>query len=215
MKIDILCSDPNHPIVSHILTWIAEQPSHQKINLLHSVKLANGGDFLFLVSCSEIISKSSIGKYKHALVLHAGDLPNGRGWSPHIWDLVEGQTHITLSLIEADEKIDCGNIWNKKRVCIPKHFLWHEINAELFEAEIEMIKWAINNSKKVRPTVQDKSLQATYRRKRKASDSEIDVNKTIAEQFDLMRVSDPSRYPAYFAIAGERFKLILERFDAE
>ena len=167
------------------------------------------------MSCSEIVSPCITGKYKHALVLHASDLPHGRGWSPHIWDILEGQTHITLSLIEAAEKIDRGRIWSKKRVNIPKHFLWDEINFTLFRAEIEMIEWAIENINKVRPIPQDKDIRATYRRKREAADHEIDVNKTIAEQFDIMRVSDPSRYPAYFAIAGERFKLILEKVDAE
>ena len=214
MKIDILCSDPQHPIVPDLRTWMDQRLSHQKVNLLRSVNRANGGDFLFLVSCSEIVSPSTAGKYKHALVLHASDLPNGRGWSPHIWDILEGQTHITLSLIEAGEKIDCGRIWSKKRVNIPKHYLWDEINYELFRAEIEMIEWAIENSNKVRPIPQDNNIKATYRRKRKAADHEIEVNKTIAEQFDLLRVSDPSRYPAYFVIAGERFKLILEKVDA-
>ena len=40
------------------------------------------GDILFLISCSERIGDAYRQKYRHVLVLHASDLPKGRGWSP-------------------------------------------------------------------------------------------------------------------------------------
>ena len=33
-----------------------------------------------------IIDEATRNKYQKALVLHAGDLPLDRGWSPHIWN---------------------------------------------------------------------------------------------------------------------------------
>jgi len=58
----------------------------------------------------------------HTLVLHASALPKGRGWSPHIWGIVQRDDYITLSLIEAEEEIDTGRIWKQKRINIPKYF---------------------------------------------------------------------------------------------
>ena len=66
-----------------------------------------------MISCSEKISKRVIAQFEHVLVLHASDLPKGRGWSPHIWEILNRSDHITLSLIEAAEQIDEGDIWKK------------------------------------------------------------------------------------------------------
>ena len=40
---------------------------------------------------------------------------------------------------------------------------------------------------------------------------EIDPDKTIAEQFDLMRVCDPDRYPAYFNYLGYKYVIRIEK----
>ena len=75
------------------------------------------------------------------------------------------------------------------------------------------MNWAVDRSETVAPLEQDKNIQPTYWPKRTAQDSCLDINKTLAEQFDLLRVCDPQRYPAFFEINGHKYKLILERFD--
>jgi methionyl-tRNA formyltransferase len=52
-------------------------------------------------------------KYDSSLVLHASDLPAGRGWSPHIWAITNGAESVTLSLLEAEDQVDSGRIWKK------------------------------------------------------------------------------------------------------
>ena len=157
---------------------------------IHRIELArkkselSGGDILFLVSCSEIVSAKDRAFYRATLVLHASDLPLGRGWSPHIWQILEGAEEIVLSLIEAEDKVDSGRIWKKMRFPVPKHALWNEINARLFEAEIELIDYAVRAFEKVMPALQDSSVEPTYYPRRTPSDSEIDPMQSIASQFD-------------------------------
>ena len=43
-------------------------------------------------------------------MIHASDLPKGRGWSPHIWGLINEAQQITISLLEAVDKVDSGDI---------------------------------------------------------------------------------------------------------
>ena len=50
----------------------------------------------------------------YTLVLHASDLPDGRGWSPHVWDVISGKSSLTLSLINAEDSVDTGHIWKKR-----------------------------------------------------------------------------------------------------
>ena len=211
MRISILCNNLAHPVVPYLRDWIRVNRDNHEIELIESIRDASWGDILFLVSCSEKVLEADRARYCKTLILHASDLPNGRGWSPHVWDIIEGADHITLSLLEAEDVIDSGNIWKKLRLKIPKHALWSEINQILFNAEIELIDFALRNFASIIPKIQDLSTASSYRRRRTYEDSRVDPNRTIAEQFDLLRVCDPVRFPAFFDYLGHRYTLKLEK----
>lgn len=213
MKITLLCSDERHPVNEHLYKWIDAQQGVHQVDLVRKKKELPGGDILFLVSCAEIIRIADRSLYRATLVLHASDLPHGRGWSPHIWQLTEGADEITLSLVEAEDKVDSGRIWNKIKMPIPKHALWNEINWILFAAEIELIDFAVRNFETISPVPQDPSVEPSYYPRRSPEDSLIDPSKTIASQFDKIRVCDPHRFPAFFEMHGRRYRLILEGID--
>lgn len=213
MKLSLLCTDTGHPIISYLRAWVNLNAQVHEIELIESIRDASGGDILFLISCSEKVLKADRDKYRKTLVLHASDLPVGRGWSPHIWDLVEGSAQITLSLLEAEDVIDSGKIWQKRNIQVPKHALWDEINHILFNAEIELIDFAVSEFDTIQPHEQDTSITPTYRRKRTPDDSRIDPEKPIAEQFDLLRVCDPARFPAFFDHHGCRYIVKLEKIN--
>lgn len=181
------------------------------VDLLQKKNELTGGDILFMISCSEIITVNDREKYSASLVLHASDLPKGRGWSPHIWEIANGAEFITLSLLEAEDKLDSGKIWKKIRVPISRSALWDEINHTIFEAEINLINFAIEEFDIVSPLSQDQIDDVSYYAKRTPLHSRIDVNKTLAEQFDLIRVCDPKRYPAFFEYLGTKYILKLEK----
>ena len=67
---------------------------------------------------------------------HASDLPKGRGWSPHIWQVLEGKQEIRVSLLEAEDAVDSGAIWHQNKLVIPQSALWDEVNEALFDAEL-------------------------------------------------------------------------------
>ena len=211
MRITLLCSDTQHPVNSYIQRWAQAQTGLHDVDIVQKKSQLNGGDILFLISCSEIINASDRAQYKTCLVLHASDLPKGRGWSPHIWALMQGAETITLSMLEAEDKVDSGRIWRKTHISVPKHALWDEINHLLFTAEVEMIDYVAHNKVLVAPQPQADTEQATYFPKRSPQDSQIDPRKSISEQFDLIRVCDPNRFPAFFEHLGNRYILKLEK----
>ncbi len=213
MRISFLCSDEQHPVNNHLMTWIASHKDTHQVELVRQKNQLTGGDILFLISCAEIISAADRKCYKATLVLHASDLPRGRGWSPHIWELIEGKSEITLCLIEAEDKVDSGRIWKQLKFVVPKHALWDEINMCLFEKEIELIEFALREFKQVRPTLQDSSIKSTYYPRRSPADSQIDPLQSICSQFDEIRVCDPIRCPAFFELHGKKYKLTLEKID--
>ncbi len=72
-----------------------------------------------------------------------------------------------------------------------------------------MCKEFINNYEKYKiPTPQNK--EESFYPKRTPKDSELDINKTIKEQFNLLRIVNNDEYPAYFEIDGHRYILKIE-----
>ncbi len=213
MKITLLCSDPLHPVNEYLFRWVAQNQQKYDISFVRSSKELPGGQILFLISCPEILSKSKREAYAFTLVLHASDLPYGRGWSPHIWQIINGADQITVSLLEAEDNVDSGRIWHQIKFPVPKDALWNEINALLFSAEIRLIDFAVKEFNVISPLQQNQSIEPTYFPRRKPIDSKIDPQLSIASQFNHIRVCDPLRFPAYFELYGYKYKLVLEKIN--
>lgn len=215
MKITLLCSDEAHPVNAYLMEWIHKNRGRHQISLVRRKSTMPPGDILFLVSCSEIIQAVDRMAFKACLVLHASDLPRGRGWSPHVWEIINGADQITVSLLEAEDRVDSGRIWKKITFPVPKHALWDEIDERLFTAEIELIDFAIEAYERIEPHPQtEDNFPVSYRR-RTPEDSRLDPNLSIADQFNQIRICDPRRFPAFFELHGQRYKLILEKMDGQ
>jgi len=210
MKITVLTTSEDHPINSYINKWAKELGKDKLIEIIHNKVELIGGDILFLISCTEVVPNIYRDKFKKTLVVHASDLPNGRGWSPHVWEIINGATEITLSLFEAEDKVDSGDIWKKIKIHIPKTALYDEINKLIFNAEVELMSFAVSNFSSIK-TIKQNDVGSSYWPKRSPKDSEIDINKSLLEQFDLIRVCDPNRFPAFFYKDGKKFNLIVKR----
>lgn len=213
MKIAILCTDPGHPVMEPLRQWQAEMTRRGHVVALHADKHAlTGGDILFLVSCSQLIKPAERAAFRAVLVLHASDLPRGRGWSPHVWAVVGGARTITLCLLEARDPVDSGDIWLRTEFVLEGHELLPEINAKLFAHELALMSQAVEQFDSIRPVPQS-GEPGPYLRKRTPADSELDPHRTIAEQFDLLRVVDNTRYPAYIHFRGHKYLLKIEKTD--
>lgn len=212
MNITILCSSSEHPVNEYLKKWAERNSSTHFIDIVNSVKeLNHKGDILFLISCSDVITEEVRNLYKTTLVIHASDLPKGRGWSPHVWGIIEGASEITVSLLEVANKVDSGDVWQKIRVPILKTDVYDEINSKLFKTEMELMSFAINHYDTIKPAKQNDAIGATYYEKRTPKHSELDIKKSIEDNFNLLRVCDPARFPAFFYFEGVKYKVYLEK----
>jgi len=210
-SITLLCSDVNHPIFPYLKAWKDKNSKKYQINLLNTVdEIQEEGEILFLISCSQIVTDKTKSLFQHTLVLHASDLPTGRGWSPHVWDVISGKDNLTLSLLDAKEPVDTGDIWRKVTIPLNGTELFNDINDVLFKAELSLIEWACVNYKSSNATPQS-AEKSTYYRKRTPQDSELELDKTLESQFNLLRVCDPDRFPAFFYKNGQRYNVRIEK----
>jgi methionyl-tRNA formyltransferase len=211
MRISVLCSDSAHPIHLQLMRWCEAQRPLHTVELVHGKAQLSGGDLLFLISCNEVIDAAVRGRYHASLVIHASDLPKGRGWSPLVWQLLEGRNDIVVTLLEAVDKVDGGAIWHQEKLHFAGHELVDEINAALFGAELALMNFAVANVKTIQPRPQEG--KPSYYRRRTPEDSRLDPHRSLADQFNLLRVADAARYPAFFDYLGQRYEIILRKAE--
>jgi methionyl-tRNA formyltransferase len=209
LRVDVLCTDPQQGVNAWLERWAGEVAPRARVNIQRDQRDLGSGDFLFLVSCQQIIRAATRSRYRHTLVLHASALPQGRGMSPQVWQVLEGRDGFTVTLLEAHDDLDCGRIWQQREVEIPATALYDEINARLFDAEIELMTWALTHCDHFHPRPQVGT--PTWYRRRTPDDSRIDPELPLADQFDLLRVADPQRYPAFFDHRGQRYRIRIDK----
>ena len=212
MKIDILCDSKNHPILPFLEDWVNKINNQNQKNakLFFNRNDLKGGDFLFLISCNQIINSEIRNLYINTLVIHESNLPQGRGWSPLIWQILEGKNNIVISLFKAEDKIDSGDIYKKEILKLDGTEIYDEINTKLFKIKLDLMLWAINNINNLKPIQQD-NTKASYYNKRTPANSELNINNSIKSQINLLRVCDPNRYPAFFFYKGKKYILQINK----
>lgn len=101
-------------------------------------------------------------------------------------------------MFNANNKIDNGDIFFHHKFKLEGHELHNEISniqaKETIKLIIKLLKSLRNN--KIR-SIKQRGL-GTYLKKRTFKNSELDINKTIIEQFNLLRCCDNEKYPAFF-----------------
>lgn len=202
LDIQILVDNPNSWIIPYVLDLVKDlQRLNHKVVLRHSAKEVNEGDVLCLLACEQIFK--DLHKNKYNLVVHESALPKGKGWSPVSWQVLEGKKRIPVTLFEADKKVDSGVIYNQKDIVLKGDELWPEIKQKQGEISIELILEFIDQYPNIIgvPQIGDES----FYEKRTANSSKLNVNKSIQDQFDLLRICDNQRYPAFFEMDGIKY----------
>lgn len=211
LKISIVCSDKGHPVWACLDQWAERNRAAAAIELATRSAELSGGDILFLISCSELIGPDVRRRYAHVFVIHASDLPKRRGWSPYIWALIDGEAEIVVSLLAAEDPVDSGDIYRQVSFSAERHELLSEIMAKLIAAELELMDWAVASFGSYAPRAQEG--EPSWCPRRRPEDSRIDPAVSIAEQFDVIRLSDPDRFPAFFDLHGARYAISLTKLE--
>lgn len=204
MFIQILVDNPNSWIIPYSVQLRDKimELGHRS-ELVYSQDHVKKGDILCLLSCENIFKKLTLNK--HNLVVHESALPKGKGWSPLTWQILEGATKIPVTLFEAVESVDAGIIYGQLNIELDGTELIDEIRkkqAEItFQLVLNFIKGYPRNEGKLQ------SGESTFYKKRKPQNSELDIESSLSTQFNLLRVCDNERYPAYFKIQGVKYFL--------
>lgn len=144
-------------------------------------------------------------------MVHASDPPKGRGFSPLVWQVLEGIDDIPLSMITMAEGADEGDIVMSRMLSFGGHELNEEMRDAIGDAIVQMCLELC--AAPLPPKSRAQQGEPTRYSRRRAADSQLDPDRSIAEQFALLRVVDNERYPAFFDLHGHRYILKIKRAD--
>jgi methionyl-tRNA formyltransferase len=142
-------------------------------------------------------------------VVHESALPKGRGFSPMSWQIIEGKSEIPICLIEAIENVDAGQIWIEDSICLNGTELVNEWRVLQGEKTIELCVRFLKDYELLEPISQ--VGMTTWYPRRTQRDSILDINKSLLEQINLLRVVDNEKYPAFFEFADNTYLIKIEK----
>lgn len=211
MNVAVLTS-PNQwfePYARHL----ASQLGNARVFTDHS-EITQNHDALFILGYHRIIEPERLKQNKYNLVIHESDLPSGKGWAPLFWQVIEGKSEIVFTMFNAASGTDDGDVVMRRTLTLNGYELNSELRKKQAELTLQMcLEFYLNSEFYLPPSPQ--LGPATFYEKRTPSDSELDPDKTLREQFNLLRTVDNEAYPAFFKINGRTFLLrIYEQVDS-
>jgi len=165
------------------------------------------GEVCLLLSCSRLLSAEQLALHRHNLVVHESPLPKGQGWSPMTWQILEGASSIPITLFEAVADLDAGPIYLQHHIALQGYELVNEWRTLQSQATFELCLHWFDQYKKVIKAVKPQHGEVSHYRRRRPVDSQLDPKRSLAEQFNLLRVVDNQRYPAFFRWRGKKFSI--------
>lgn len=200
---------------SWVLPWAerlvaeANAAGDQALLLRDSAKVEDGSAVAFYLGCVKITPPRMLARAKRNLVVHASDLPRGRGFSPLTWQIIEGVNRIPVCLLDAADAVDAGPVVYRDWIDYRGDELIGELRGQMGQMHVTLPMRFLAAATPPLGVVQQ-GEPSVYPRRRPA-DSQLDPEKPLATQFDLLRTVDNDRYPAWFELRGHRYALKIEK----
>ena len=166
-------------------------------------------DITFLLGCTKLVPLEKLKLSRLNLVVHASDLPKGRGFSPLKWQIEQGRNEISVTLFEAEVDCDTGQIFGQKYLNFKGHELLDEMQSALGAVTNKLCLEFISSN--TPPQGRDQVGEPSYLSRRGVSKQVIDVDKSIAEQFWVFRTVDNDRFPALFSHNGHTYEIEIRK----
>lgn len=208
MKVQILIDNINSFYVPYAIKLKNKlKKKVDSISIIHNHSEVVEGDILCLIGCEKIFKNLDLNKSN--IVVHESRLPEGKGWSPLSWQVIEGKSEIPVTLFEADIDIDAGKIYFQETIKLSGN----ELNKELKHKQGILTNSLIEKYILSYPNIKGKEQKgkSTFYKRRTPKDSELNINKSIDEQFNLLRIVDNHNYPAYFIKNNVKYILKIEK----
>lgn len=167
------------------------------------------GSIAFFLGCTRLAPEEVLTRNSWTLIVHESIVPKGRGFAPLTWQILEGRNRIPVTLLGANREPDAGPIYLQRWLEFEGHELHDELRAAQGRATVQLCMDFLACERP--PAGKPQTGRASHYPRRSPDDSRLDPEASIASQFDLLRVVDNNRYPAFFDYRGHRYLLRIEK----
>jgi len=203
IKITFLLDENNNWIENFIRSKFKNKNKKFIFKISKNFKKVNKQDLVFILNYTKILPTQFLKKNHLNLVVHESGLPKGKGFAPVQWQILNNKKKIPVCLIEAVQKFDSGDIFEKTFFKLKGDELNAEIREKQANAAIAIIKKFLSKFPKIKRRSQ--VGKSTYFKRRYPKDSELNINKSLKNNFNLLRIADNEKYPAFFTYKKKKY----------
>ena len=155
------------------------------------------------LSYTKILPQSFLQKNELVLIAHPSKLPKNKGFAPLQYEILKNKKKFYITLIKAEKKVDAGPIYSQNSFILDGTELSDEIRNIQGLQLLKIIKNFLIKYPNIKKTKQ--AGKASFNKRRNFKDSELNINKTIKQQFNHLRINDNKLYPSFFYIKGQKY----------
>ena len=160
-------------------------------------------NIVFPLSYTRILPESFLQKNELVLIAHPSKLPKDKGFAPLQYQILRNKNKVYISLIKAAKEVDAGPIYFQNSFVLNGTELSDEIRNIQGIQFLNIIKKFLIKYPKVKSKKQ--IGKGNFNKRRYPKDSQLDVNKTIKKQFNLLRINNNKLYPSFFYFKGHKY----------
>lgn len=199
--------------------WIEKQLKtyNFKLNNKYKFKISKNPDkiknqnIVFPLNYTKVLPESFLKKNELVLIAHSSKLPIDKGFAPLQQQILKNKNKIYMSLIKATKEVDDGPIYLQNTFTLDGTELYDELRNIQGINVLNIIKKFLIKYPKVKTKKQ--IGKANFNKIRSTKDSELDINKTIKQQFNHLRINDNEHYPSFFYYRGKKFIIKISKKD--
>ena len=160
-------------------------------------------NIVFPLSYTRILPESFLQKNELVLIAHSSKLPKDKGFAPLQYQILRDENKVYMSLIKASKEVDAGPIYFQNSFVLNGTELSDEIRNIQGKQFLIMIKKFLIKY----PNIKSKKQigKCNFNKRRYSKDSQLDINKTIKQQFNHLRTNDNELYPSFFYYKGQKY----------
>ena len=168
-------------------------------------------DVVFASGVYSLIKEKYLNHPTYGIIgFHETPLPEGRGNAPIQWTIENKRSNLTITAIKFVKEMDAGDYVYQYNVPISISDTLVELEEKRKTGIQKCFTAIIDEMEKGYLVVREQTGGPSISPKRAPHDSELDVNKTLIELWDKIRVCDNEKFPAFFRINNKKIILKYE-----
>ncbi len=191
--------------------WFEKQLKNYdfKLNNKYTFKISKNSNnikkqnIVFPLSYTKILPETFLKENELVLITHASKLPSDRGFAPLQYQILKNKKKFYMTLIKAEKGVDTGRIFLQNSFTLDGTELSCEIRKIQGSQYLKIIKKFLVRYPNVKSKKQKN--KGNFNKRRYSKDSQLNINKTIKQQFNHLRINDNKLYPSFFYFKGKKY----------